>query len=244
MITNDDAAHEIPNVTIALTISPYRISDQDAAKLHELLAELAPTARDPYYPGGGPNLRADILILIQFIVDHAASKAIEALAERGVLLLVKQIVNQIQTLYQHSTGDKQQAPTTSIVLSNVPISEQNVTISISTQALLPEQLGQVPDWLAALPHHLSQPPLAQHTVEQVTVPVGYFGVPTEYEDTTDPDPLRYCTMQGPSIPSGIAVFDTHTRTLIDVWAEHRVALQREPSRPTVMSILKRLWRSR
>lgn len=242
MLVDDAAAHETFHITIALTVSPYSVSDQDASKLHELLAQLAPTVRKPYGPGAGPNQRPDILI--QFVLEHMASRTIEALAGEGILLLMRRAVDLIRTLHQHPSSNEQQAPTTSIVLTYASETNHDVTISISTLALLPEQLAQVPDWLAALPNHLHQPPLVKHTVEHVTVPVGYFRVPTEYENTTDSDPLRYCRIQGPTIPNGIAVFDTHSRTLIDVWAEHKVAQQPKPSRPTVMSLFKRLRRSR
>lgn len=114
---------------------------------------------------------------------------------------------------------------------------QNVTVSISTLALLPDQLTLVPDWLAALHIHLQQPPLATHTVEHVTVPVGYMGGSTQYEDTTAP--LRYCTISGPTIPGGIGVFDMHMRLLIFPYngTQHH-------SSSRVLSLLKRLWRSR
>ncbi len=207
---NNNTAHETPGMTIALTVSPYRISYQDADQLHALLRQLAPTVREPYYGGGGPNPRADILI--QFILEHTASGAIEALAGGGTLLLVKQVVHLIQTRYQRPTKQEQQAPTTSIVLEYATETNENVTVSISTRALLPEQLTQIPDWLAALPNRLHQPPLNNHIVEHVIVPIGYIGVEVEYEDVNDP--LRYCSVQGPTMPGGIAVFDTHTHMLI------------------------------
>lgn len=102
MAITDGAVGETPNVTMTLTVSPYQISDQDATNLYDLLAQVAPTVRAPYLGGAGLNPRPDILI--QFILEHVASGAIETLAGGGALLLVKQAVSLIQSLYQHPTS--------------------------------------------------------------------------------------------------------------------------------------------
>lgn len=233
MTINHSAARETSSVTMTLTVNSHRISEQEAAELHNKLTQLALTNRQPSPRGAGPNAFPDVWI--EFVLVSAASGVVGSFAWESLKKLVKQVIQMLHE--QHLTAHEQQTRTTGIVLPNVPITDQNVTISISTLALLPEQLAQVPDWLAALPNRLHQPPLAKHTVEHVTVPVGYIGISTQYEDTTDP--LRYCTIRGPTIPSGIAVFDTHTRLLIFPYndTQHR-------SSPTVLSLLKRLWRSR